>query len=303
MSMKRIKLRWCLALPVALMLALTLGSTRALAASPAQSITISPTSIDQSVQPGSLNTGSFEIINSGSTNYTFRVYATPYGVSGENYNPEFTPIPGAPNITSWFHFSTTTAQVGVRQVVTVNYTIHVPSGTLAKGYYAVAFAQTQPKTDTKTGVVVTDRVGEIFYLRVAGNVTQGGKLLSWQTSFLQKPPITPMVRIEDSGAYNFPSIVTIHIKNVFGRTVYTVETTKQILPQTIRRIETPWAKSPSIGLFKVSGSAQFLNHTYQLPTKYVLVMSQTVRIIVVVIIVLIVIALIYRRSRAHGRKR
>jgi hypothetical protein len=301
--MKRIKLRWSLALPVALMLVLGLSSTHALAATPAQSITISPTSIDQSVQPNSNNNGSFEIINSGSTNYTFRVYATPYGVSGENYNPEFTPIPGAPNITSWFHFSTTSAQVGVHQVVTVNYTIHVPSGTLAKGYYAVAFAQTQPKTDTKTGVVVTDRVGEIFYLRVAGNATQGGKLLGWQTSFLQEPPITPIVRIEDSGAYNFPSIVTINIKNVFGRTVYAVNTTKQILPQTIRRIETPWPKTPSIGIFKVSGTAQFLNHTYQLPTKYVLVVSKTIRIILVVVIVLIVIAIIYRRSRAHGRKR
>lgn len=305
---KRIYLR-TLALPVAILLVgLGLSSAHATAATatPAQSITISPTSIDQSVQPGSTNIGSFEIINSGTTNYTFHVYATPYGVTGENYNPDFTKLPGAADITNWFHFSTTSAQVGVHQVVTVNYTIKVPVGTIAKGYYAVAFAQTQPMTDSKTGVVITDRVGEIFYLRVAGNAHQGGKLLTWQVSFLQKPPVTPVVRIEDYGAYNFPSTVTVHIKNLFGRTVYSVNTTKQILPQTIRRIALPWSSSTSIGIFKVSGTAVFLNHTYQLPNKYVLVLSPTVRLLLIGLVVLIVLAIIYRlyrrrRSKAHGK--
>jgi hypothetical protein len=277
------------------------GSTYA-ATTPAQSITISPTSIDQSLQPGSVANGSFQIINSGDTEYTFRVYAAPYRVTGEDYNPDFTALPGAPNVSSWVKLSSPSTKVGARQSLTVNYSIHVPAGTSAGGYYAVAFAQTQPLPSPTTGVVITDRVGEIFYLRVAGNAKQSGSLLTWQSNFLQKPPLTAAVRIEDTGAYNFPTTVNIRVKNVFGRTVYSFTTTRQILPQTVRHITIPWKSTPSIGFFKVSGTAKLLNSTNQLPTKYVLVVSQTIRLVMLGLVVLVLLVVVYRRFRAHAKK-
>jgi hypothetical protein len=269
-------------------------SSASAASTPSQSITISPTSIDESVQPGSTKTGSFQVINSGDTNFTFNVYATPYRVNGEDYNPDFTALPGRPNIVNWVHFSNGGTGLAAHQTITIDYSINVPAGAPAGGYYAVAFAQTKSKPSATTGVVITDRVGEIFYLRVAGNVKQAGKLLSWQSGFLQTPPLTGVLRVEDNGGYNFPTTVHAKVKNIFGHTVYSFTTTKQILPQTIRRIKVPWQSAPPIGIFKISGTASFLGQTHQLPTKYVLVMSQPIQIILLILVVGLIAWVIYR---------
>ncbi len=273
------------------------------AATPAQSITISPTSIDQEVQPGSIANGSFQVINSGDSEYNFKVYSTPYSVKSEDYNPDFTPLPGKTDITKWIHFSNGGTGLGPHQTITIDYTINVPAQAPAGGYYAVAFAETQSKPSKTTGVVITDRVGEIFYLRVAGNVKQTGKLLSWQASFLQTAPLTGVLRIEDSGGYNFPTTVKAQVKNIFGHDVYKFTTDRQILPQTIRRIKIPWPKTPPVGIFKIQGTATFLGQTHQLPAKYVLVVSQPIRLIVILLVVAFVLYVIYRlRRNRHDTK-
>jgi hypothetical protein len=302
--MKKFRLPLTIIAATAIVAGISISVAKASAASPPQSITISPTSIDQSVQPGSVNNGSFQVINSGDTSYSFSVYAAPYGVKGEDYNPEFTtPLPGAANVTDWFHFSNVGTSIGGHQTINVNYTIKVPAGTPPRGYYAVAFAQTKSPPSKTTGVVITDRVGEIFYLRVAGNATQSGKLLDWKAGFLQKPPLTAAVRLENDGSYNFPATINLNVKNIFGHEVYKFNTVRQVLPQTTRRITIPWQAAPSIGIFKVSGTAGFLNQTKQLPTKYVLIVSQSIRLIVLVIVVLLLLAVIYRWSRRRHAKR
>src|SRR5690349_20528328 len=67
-------------------------------------LTISPTSIDQQIKPGTTYQGSVLVINQGDTKFSYKVYATPYSVSGEEYKPYFSPIPGATDISSWFSF-------------------------------------------------------------------------------------------------------------------------------------------------------------------------------------------------------
>jgi hypothetical protein len=298
-----------LQLPLKIVAAVTLVTTlgialngSAQAATIGQSITISPPSIDESIQPGSTTKGSFQIINSGDVEYTFNVYATPYRVTNENYNPAFTAQPGTPNAISWFHFTPSAAQLGARQATIINYSISVPENASAHGYYAVAFAQTQSLPSPITGVVTTDRVGEIFFLRVAGHAKQAGRLQSWQANWLQKPPLTAVVRIEDSGAYNFPTTINVQVKNIFGHLAYSYTTTRQILPHTIRRIAIPWTGAPLIGLFKVSGSTNLLGHTAELPTKYVVVMSQTIRLVLLGFVVLVLGAVVHKRFKLRFKK-
>jgi hypothetical protein len=110
------------------------------------------------------------------------------------------------------------------------------------------------------------------------------------------------VRIEDSGGNNFPATINTRINNIFGELAYSFTTTKQILPQTIRRIHVPWNGSPSIGLFKVSGTVKFLNQTHTLPTKYVLIVSPTIRLILFAVVIITLAVVLYRRSKAHAKK-
>lgn len=270
-----------------------------------QDITMTPTSNSPTINPGATYNSSFQVVNQGNSGYNFQVYGAPYHVSGEDYTPDFTILPHAPNPSSWFTFSIGASHLPAGQLVKVNYAIAVPAGTAPGAYFAVAFAQTQfPKVPNS--ISLNERVGEIFYIRVAGPVTQGGKLLTWSAGLFQESPLTSTIRIEDSGELNFPATIQVKVADIFGQSKYTLNTIKEVLPQTIRRVDVPWEKSPSLGLFKVSGTVNFLNHTQKLPTKWVLIMSRTVRVyllaVVAVIILVIVTRVLYRLTPKSKRK-
>jgi hypothetical protein len=266
-------------------------------------LTISPTAIKPVINPGTTKTGSFQAINQGQQAYSVIIYAAPYSVKSEAYTPDFSPIPGAPAVASWLHFSQTSGTLQPGQALTIDYLLTVPADTPAGGYYAVAFVETQaPKT--ATGVIVNEQVGEIFYIQVAGPVNQAGKILTWSSPFFQKPPLTAILRLENNGGLFYFSNITIVVRDIFNTPKFTLVTQKAVLPQTIRRITDTWTKTPSLGFFKITGSATILGHNQILSTKYVLVMSKTVRYVFLVVAGLLILAIIINlilRQKHHKK--
>lgn len=271
-----------------------------------QVMTLTPTSLDRIMEPGSTYSGSFQIINQGQSGYTFKVYAAPYSVKGEDYTPDFTVLPNTPDVASWFKFSTASVHVDPGQSADIGYTVTMPKGLPAGGYYAAAFAETRLPSKANS-VVLNERVGEIFYLQAAGPVAREGKLLTWQSSFLQKPPLTSTLRLENNGGVHYPATIVVNVQDVFGHKKYSVKTVKEVLPHTIRKVALPWQKTPSIGIFKVKGSVSFLGRSQALPTRWVLVVSQTIRLYLGAALALIILAVagraVYRQRRPPSKSR
>lgn len=292
---------WVRASAVAAILLTVCFAAPSLAFAAQQDITLTPTTTSPIIDPGSVYHGSFQVVNQGKTGYKFLVYSTPYRVNGEDYTPEFTVLPTAPNISSWLNFSEPGGTINPDQTVTINYTISVPENTQPGGYYAAAFAETQ-FPQVANSITLNERVGELFYIEVAGPVAKKGELLTWQSNFLQKPPLTSTIRLQDSGSINFPATIRVNVRDILGQTKFSLYTVKELLPQTIRKITIPWNKTPSIGLFRVSGSVSYLNQTNQLPTKWVLVISPTIRLILVIVVV-VALLLVAVQFLYHRRKR
>jgi P pilus assembly chaperone PapD len=278
------------------------------AAAASQSITLSPTSRSLTIQPGDQASGKLKVLNQGTNSLKLKFYASSYHVSGENYDQSFTPLPGAPDVASWFKLGLSQTSLAAGSQLDVSYTINVPAGTPAGGYYAVAFAEASgPTNASKTGVVVSQRVGTIFYLTVGGDLEAKGSVLTWETRFLQQPPLSANLRVANSGSIHFPVTFTTTVKDVLGRTKFTSTTQKEILPQTIRNIKVNWPQTPAIGLVKVGGSVQYLGHTHYLPSRWVLVMSSTARLIVALLVALLIIWTLVpvvkrRKTKNHYKK-
>jgi len=284
---------------VAVVVLASVLAARGSAGAAPQVITMTPTSLDRVIQPGGSYNGSFRILNQGQSSYVFHVYAAPYSVKGEDYTPDFIPLPGKPDVASWFTFSAKTIHINPGQTVTVNYTVNMPKNTPPGGYYAAAFAETKlpPKPNS---VVLNERVGELFYLQAAGPVAHKGKVLTWQSGLFQAPPLTSALRLENDGGAHYPATVNYQVQDIFGHNKYKLKTVKEVLPQTIRRLTIPWKATPAIGIFKVKGTVSFLNQKQTLPTKWVLVMSTTIRIILLIIIGLIILFVVFRKT--HRRQ-
>lgn len=267
-------------------------------AAPGQSVTISPTSVDETIDPGETKSGDIQVINTGSQAFDFKVYATPYSVTGETYQQHFVALPGKPDIASWFKFPLTTAHIKPGQTVKVAYNIQVPANTPPGGYYATVFAETQPGANPPgTGVTVHQRVGTIFYLQVGGNAVKKGSLDSWQAKFWQIQPLTATVKVKNDGDTHFVADTHVVVRDIFGTPKLNLTTAREVLPRTIRQIDATWTKSPPIGLFKVSGTVKLLGQTHTLPTKYVLVVTWPVRLGIAAVILAVIVYLVTRRRR------
>jgi len=282
---------------------LAVSSNRVSAASNGQILTINPSATNEIVQPGSINSGIVTVKNQGSNGYNFSVYATPYSVLGEAYTPNFSARSSITNITNWFHIAVTSGYLNPGSSVAVSYTLIVPKDVAAGGYYAAIFAQTHAPSlgHAESGFQVSQRVGELFYLQVPGPVVQKGRVASWQASFLQSSPATGILRLENDGGIHYIASVSVSFRDILGSTKYNYTALYVVLPHTIRRIIVVWPHPPAFGLFKVNGTA-ITYGTQQLTTKYILVVSNPMRVVVIVIIALLILAVILKSMLRDMKK-
>jgi len=264
-------------------------------------LTISPTSVDVETAPGGSYSGNMLVINQGELDITYKVYATPYSVTGEDYQPYFTPVQGAVDITKWFNFPTTGNTIKVGNQDTIPYTISVPKGTGAGGYYATVFAETADKGSA--GVITHKRVGMIVYLRVSGNAVEAGSVDTWSVPWLQQAPMTADLKLANTGSVHYQAKVKVTVSDLFGTQKFSYERDPEILPQKLRSIPISWDNGATYGFFKVGGEVTYLNRTEQLPTRYVFIASVPMRLLTVSILLafIIVVVLGSRRVATHKK--
>lgn len=258
-------------------------------------ITLSPVSKRLQVKAGTQATGSFTVINDGRVAYDFKVYASPYYVKNEQYEPLFTEA-GQRDASKWVQFAKTTYRLEPGQRIDVPYTVLIPESAAPGGHYAVLFAETQAQNRDTTGVGRNKRVGSVLLANVEGQVTRGGEVVADTTPFLQlSPPLQAFTRVRNSGNVDFDAKVTLQVRDVFGRLKHQSENTFVVFPETTRRTQVPWNQAPIIGLFKVDQSVEFLDRSEQ-TSKYVLIMPSWVIIGVLIALAAGIGSLVLKRK-------
>ncbi len=272
----------------------------------AQAITITPTSIDKVIKPGETLSGSTQVLNQADTAFDFKVYSAPYSVNGEEYDPSFTPIPGATDVSKWIALKTAKTHLEPYSTSALNYTIKVPANAKPGSYFGVIFAETSSKVDG-TGVVTQKRVGTVVYIQVAGNAVRQGKVITWDVPWFQEPNLTETLRLENTGSVHYPAIIHTEVKDLFGNPKFTYTQQRNVLPEKVRKVVIKWEKTPALGIFKVDGSVDILGQKQPLSTKYVLVMSKSVQqgilIVVALIILYLIIRMIWRKRKSKRSKK
>lgn len=266
----------------------------------AQAITITPTSIDKVIVPGQTLKGQAQVLNQADSPFDYKVYAAPYSVTGEEYDPSFTPIPGATNVASWFTLKTTKTHLEPYSTSALDYSITVPANTKPGGYYAVIFAETESKVEG-TGVTTQKRVGTVVYIRVAGDAVEQGGVASWNVPWFQEPNLMQILRLENTGSVHYSATIKTTVKDLFGNTKLSYAQKRNVLPEKIRKVAIEWEKTPALGIFKVSGTVEIFGKTTPLSTKYVLVMSKEIQRGLLIAAALIVLFVISKKIYRHRK--
>lgn len=252
-----------------------------------ESITLSPVNDRFSADAGQSHAGELTIVNDGATAYDFTVYARPYWVSNESYDPVFTKESVQSDAYQWVRLPQTQFRAEAGQTVKIPYTIDIPATAAPGGHYGVIFAETQPaKSDTQgaNSVDRKKRVGMIIYASVNGQVINKGDAVTNNIPFWQiQPPMHASVTAKNDGNVDFINKVTFSAKDVFGNPKYTIVKEYPVLPQTTRNIELEWQESPWFGLFRVDITQEFLD-TKLSTSNYVLMMPRLLPIMLLLLV-------------------
>ena len=230
---------------------------------PAESITLSPVSTRFQINAGTQKDDELTIVNDGATSYNLIVYARPYSVSGESYDPNFVQTPSNADAYQWIQFRQVSWHVKAGETVKIPYTIRVPATAGPGGHYGVIFAETQPEQAVSgTSVLRKKRVGSIIYATVNGTYTTGGQSLGTSIAPLQfRAPLTASITIENTGNADFEAQTTYRVSDLFGNVKYENEKQYILLPTTTRKLSLEWVEAPWFGLFNVTIEAKFLDQT------------------------------------------
>jgi len=277
------------------------GSTRAATVGGSYTITMTPSSTELHAPPDGTTSSSFGVVNEGKTGYNMTLSVAPYRVVGDDYNPQFTLLPGKTDASKWIHFNAPSTQyLAAGQTQNISYTLDIPPGTAPGGYYAVIFAENEPPPSR--GVISHNRVGDILYITVDGPVLKQGSLLATQLPHLFLGSSLPLsLIIRDTGGLHFLTTVNLDATSATGRTAFQASLQRYVLPQTQRLVTTTWVHVPLFGLYKINRSAVVAGQVQTLPAQWVVFIRPWL-LIPGVLVVLGVVTIGIKRLKRHCLK-
>lgn len=237
-----------------------------------ESIVLSPVSKKYDLKAGSTTEDVFKVVNDGKVAYDFIVYARPYSVNDESYQPDFISKAQNADAYKWVQFEQPSYKVEPGATVEVKYTVRVPENATPGGHYGVLFAETQPSENSSNGNVVkrTKRVGGILYATVQGSVFTGGKIENVDVPFFQNiAPLKTNTRVSNSGNTDFIAKTTIKAFDLFGTQKFATTREYPVLPSTTRKAAVEWPSPAWLGVYKIELTTSFLD-TNKSSTHYVL---------------------------------
>lgn len=253
---------------------------------PRESIAISPVSQRFELKAGDQAANKVTVINDGDVDAIFVVYARPYSIKNELYEPDFEKTSKSTDIYQWIEFDKTSYALKAGERVDVPYEFKVPASAASGGHYAVIFVETQPEPGATDSVVRKKRLGSIVTATVDGELIKKGSTVETTVKFWQTvAPLVGASRVENTGNTDFQASATMTVTDILGSIKHREIKEYVVYPDTIRRIPIEWQNVPWFGLFKVEYKTVVLDKATQ-SSNYVLMLPRWLAVIGIALIVI-----------------
>ncbi|MBR5408896.1 hypothetical protein IK112_03080 [Candidatus Saccharibacteria bacterium] len=269
-------------------------------------IQISPVKQRVSLAPGSSYSGTFKVQNVGLLPFEYSVYATPFSVTNDNYDPDYDNVTNYSNIYKWITFDKKTESGTLQPGTSVDvvYTVNVPKDAPAGGQYAALMAQTESGNESTATIATVRRVGMILYAAIPGETRESGEIVkNTVNSFYFQPPVSVSTLVKNTGNVEQTATVTVNMWPLFSKeTAFSNAehpTKLDVMPETSRFNAIPWEGAPSLGIFYVEQTVEFAGQTSTVG-KLVLICPLW---LIFIVFAIIFFAIFWLISRARDRKR
>lgn len=202
---------------------------------------IAPTTINLESAPGMVLNQEITIINTQDTDQTYYLNSREFTAQdNESGSPKFLSAEDKTGLSQWLSFQNKEIIVPARSYVEIPFSVTIPSGTPAGSYFAaITVGETPSEIVATNGATVQAETASLIFLTVTGETALAGALLDFQIEPDDNNQIlgSYQFRIQNQGNVYFAPQATITLKDIFGRTILTINANEQagrILPKSTR---------------------------------------------------------------------
>ena len=268
---------------------------------------VSPTSQNLgNMEPGNSYEGEFIVQNSGTEEFTYKVYSAPYYVTDENYNPSYNVENNYTHISEWFNFEKTTGHLKPNENEKIKFSVKVPADAPGGGQNAAIMVETEDSADGVSTVQATVRIGSIVYSNVNGETRKCGEIVEKNIpSLLLNPPISASALVKNCGNVDLDVKYVMSVFPLFSdEEIYTTAEDPKVLttlPETRRYTKIEWDNAPQIGFYKVVLEVTYNDKTETIE-KIILICPLWVIVLVIIFIGAAVFWLVSRNRERKAKK-
>lgn len=253
----------------------------------------------------------FEVSNTGTEPFHYRVYVSPYSVQGENYNVSFTESTSYTQIARWVQFkdasgnwkNEVTNSIKPGETQTIAYRITVPEDIPGGSQYAAIWAEKlNDSSISGTGVQTIARTGLVIHGRSTGDTRQTSEISEFNFDrFSFKGPLNASATVKNTGNTDFRAFYTYTAKTLFGKELYSEKDSIATYPDTEYHIKTSWDEAPWIGVMIVTWRISAADNVLE-QTRLVVIMPVFATILLILFLTVLVIWIIIIIRKRKERK-
>lgn len=225
----------------------------------AEAVAMSPLTFELFANPGDKITNTLSIRNDTDAPTGVSISVEDFIAAGEEGRValESSEGPSSYSLSKWVTVSPQTFTLDPHGSQAVEFIIDVPLDAEPGGHYSSVLANVGAASQTEGGVGVASKVGSLVLLNVAGDVKESVRVAEFSTpNYSEFGPISILTRFENTGTVHTKPRGFILIKDMFGREVdKIVLDQKNVLPNSIRRMEVEWGKKYMFGRYEATLAA------------------------------------------------
>ncbi|MFH1536225.1 MAG: hypothetical protein ABIC96_04130 [Patescibacteria group bacterium] len=295
---------WVIKLLIVFVVLVSIGSITTQRAVAQRTITISPSTIKQNLDPGQTIIGTIGITNGSLTPINFKTSIQDYAVFDTNGTPNLLPsnYPDKKHsASSWLIITPDTFAVLPHEKGILNYYLQVPLDARPGGHYAAVTFTPYDKASSESGAIVQERIAALFYISINGEIEEQARVNIFSTDqFFEYGPIQIKTQIKNLGDLHIVPEGKIIISDLLGRTIQENELSKfNIFPLSARDYTNTIGQKLMIGRFKATLLASY-GENNNLPITaalYFWVIPWKLAILAILSLIIVVLGTIYLKRR------
>lgn len=235
-----------LALPIGVLIAIAV-----FLAQPAFAVTLIPPSLEfVDVNPGETITTKVKLFNETAETLTLYSSTANFTALDETGTPKVLSEDDQIGLASWITLDKGpfTLTSGERREIPTE--IVIPANATPGGHYAaILFSPQAPETTGGGQVAISQKIGTLVLIRIAGIINESGMIAEFATATRQSSfsrlPIDFLLRFQNSGNVHLRPVGNLTIRNMLGGTSAVIPMNASqgaVLPQSIRKFDLNWEK-------------------------------------------------------------